>query len=145
MPIIEGLTTGTPTYDGVLITHHHQDHVGRINGVLPEIPIYMSDLARRILETVFCFSKSKGNINHPTIDIQDKVPFKVNEVTVTPLLVDHSAYGAFMFLIEVEGKRILHTGDFRNHGYKGKLLKPTLEKIRKGRYTNNRRYYSIKT
>ena len=26
LPIIEGLTTGTPTYDGVLITHHHQDH-----------------------------------------------------------------------------------------------------------------------
>lgn len=98
----------------------------------------MSDLARSILETVFCFSKSKGNITHSTIDIQDQVSFKVNEVTITPYLVDHSAYGAYMFLIQAEGKRILHTGDFRNHGYKGKLLKTTLEKIRKGRYTNHR-------
>ena len=90
----------------------------------------MSNLARSILETVFCFSKSKGNITHPTIDIQSQVPFKIKEITITPYLIDHSAYGAYMFLIEIEGKRILHTGDFRNHGYKGKLLPNTLNKIR---------------
>ena len=98
----------------------------------------MSNLARSILETVFCFSKSKGNITHPTIDIQSQVPFKIKEITITPYLIDHSAYGAYMFLIEVEGKRILHTGDFRNHGYKGKLLPTTLNKIRQDRYTNYR-------
>ena len=31
-----------------------------------------------------------------------------------------------MFLIEAEGKRILHTGDFRRHGFRGKGLIPTL-------------------
>ncbi|MDH6316847.1 mRNA degradation ribonuclease J1/J2 [Parabacteroides sp. PF5-5] len=34
-----------------------------------------------------------------------------------------------MFLIEAEGKRILHTGDFRNHGYLGKGLMKVLEQI----------------
>jgi ribonuclease J len=34
-----------------------------------------------------------------------------------------------MFLIEVNGKRILHTGDFREHGYLGKGLLPTIEKL----------------
>ena len=33
-----------------------------------------------------------------------------------------------MFLIECEGKKILHTGDFRRHGYIGKGLFPTLKK-----------------
>lgn len=69
----------------------------------------MSDLARGILETVFCFSKSKGNITHDTIDMQDGVPIHIKDITVTPYIVDHSAYGAFMFLIETDGKRILHT------------------------------------
>lgn len=32
------------------------------------------------------------------------------------------------FLVEADGKRILHTGDFRQHGYLGKGLLPTLEK-----------------
>ena len=26
LPTIEGLTTGTPIYEAVFITHHHQDH-----------------------------------------------------------------------------------------------------------------------
>ena len=99
--------------------------------MLPEIPIYMSDLARNILTTVFCFSKSKGNITHDTINLSDQDPVHIKDIIVTPYTVDHSAYGAFMFLIEADGKRILHTGDFRNHGYKGKLLKPTLRKIGK--------------
>ena len=31
---IEGLTTGEPAYDGVIITHNHQDHMGRIDEIL---------------------------------------------------------------------------------------------------------------
>ena len=104
----------------------------------------MSDQARSIIETVFSFSK-KGKITHPTIDIQDQVPFYIKEVKITPYTVDHSAYGAFMFLIVADGKRILYTGDYRNHGYKGKLFKPTLKKIRQDRYTNHRGNNSIKT
>ena len=50
-----------------------------------------------------------------------------------------------MFLIEADGKRILYTGDYRNHGYKGKLFRPTLRKIRKDRYTNHRGNNPIKT
>jgi len=34
-----------------------------------------------------------------------------------------------MFLIEADGKRVLHTGDFRGHGYLSKGLLPTIEKI----------------
>jgi ribonuclease J len=48
--------------------------------------------------------------------------------TITPFFVSHSACDAYMFLIEAEGKRILHTGDFRDHGYLGKGLLPTIEK-----------------
>ena len=33
-----------------------------------------------------------------------------------------------MFLIECDGKKILHTGDFRDHGYLGKGLFAMLEK-----------------
>lgn len=33
-----------------------------------------------------------------------------------------------MFLIEAEGKRILHTGDFRGHGYLSKGLLPTIQR-----------------
>lgn len=125
---IEGLTTGKPAYDGVIITHNHQDHMGRTDEVLPEIPVYMSDLSRKIFETVFCFSKTKGKIKRDTVNIEDGQPFTIKDIKITPYIVDHSAYNSFMLLIESGDKRILHTGDFRNHGYKGVLLEDTLKK-----------------
>ena len=128
---IEGLTIGTPIYDGVIITHNHQDHMGRIDEVLSSVPVYMSDLSRKIFERVFCFSKGLGNIKRETINMEDGITFKIKDMAITPYVVDHSAYNSFMVLIEADGKRILHTGDFRNHGYKGELFVKTLKKIGK--------------
>lgn len=44
----------------------------------------------------------------------------------------HSIYDSYMFLIEADGKRLWHTGDYRDHGYLGKGLYPTLH-----RYASN--------
>lgn len=41
------------------------------------------------------------------------------DIYVTPFVVDHSALDAYMFLIETSGKKILFTGDFREHGIVG--------------------------
>ena len=128
---IEGLTIGKPAYDGVFITHNHQDHMGRIDDILDGVPVYMSDLSRKIFETVFCFSKNKGKIHRQTINLEEGKTVTIKDMKITPYIVDHSAYNSFMILIEAEGKRILHTGDFRNHGYKGVLLESTLKKIGK--------------
>ena len=128
---IDGLTKGNPTYDGVIITHNHQDHMGRIDDILDSIPVYMSDLSRKIYETVYCFSSSKGKIKKNTINIKNKQTFEIKDIKITTYVVDHSAYNSFMLLIESEGKKILHTGDFRNHGYKGVILEKTLKEIGK--------------
>ena len=128
---MEGLTIGKPAYDGVFITHNHQDHMGRIDDILDGVPVYMSDLSRKIFETVFCFSKNKGKIHRKTINLEEGKTVTIKDMKITPYIVDHSAYNSFMLLIEAEGKRILHTGDFRNHGYKGVLLEGTLKKIGK--------------
>lgn len=54
------------------------------------------------------------------------VSLHVGDITVTPFFVSHSIFDAYMLLIEADGKRILHTGDYRAHGYFGKGLFPTL-------------------
>ncbi|PKL12465.1 MAG: MBL fold metallo-hydrolase, partial [Spirochaetae bacterium HGW-Spirochaetae-8] len=53
---------------------------------------------------------------------------QLGNFSVTPFLVDHSAYDSYMFLIKAEGKKILHTGDFRTHGFRGKGVLPMLRK-----------------
>jgi ribonuclease J len=49
------------------------------------------------------------------------VPFEIGPFRITPLLTDHSAFDAYMMLIEVHGKRIFYSGDFRAHGRKAAL------------------------
>lgn len=52
---------------------------------------------------------------------------KVGDISITPFFCSHSAYDCYMLLIEADGKRIWHTGDFREHGYLGKGLMPTIK------------------
>lgn len=82
------------------------------------IPIFLGETAIDILSA---FSKRVQNSYrgisgrlHPLSALE---PVTVGDIRVTPIPVGHSAYDAFMFLIEAEGKRILHTGDFRLHGF----------------------------
>ena len=51
----------------------------------------------------------------------------IGDIMVTPFFNCHSIYDSHMFLIEADGKRIWHTGDYRAHGYMGKGLFPTLK------------------
>ena len=56
-------------------------------------------------------------------------PIIVGDIKVTPFYNCHSIYDSYMFLIEADGKRIWHTGDYREHGYLGKGLFPDTEEI----------------
>lgn len=134
---VEGVTKGEPNCDAVLVTHYHGDHVGMFEKVLPEVPIYMGDTAKQIflrLQEVLKEKVDKGNpilVNKFKTFVAGK-SFLIKDIKITPLCVDHSAFDAYAFLIEAEGKRILHTGDFRMHGAKGRKMLPMLEK-----YANN--------
>lgn len=59
---------------------------------------------------------------------KDPEPIQIGDIKVTPFFNCHSVYDSHMFLIEADGKRIWHTGDYREHGYMGKGLFPTLKK-----------------
>lgn len=62
-----------------------------------------------------------------TFRIPEKIKIK-DDIVITPIEVDHSAFNAHMFLIECDGKKVLHTGDFRTHGQRGKAVIKALEK-----------------
>jgi ribonuclease J len=128
---IEGVTTGKRDCDGVLISHYHGDHIGMFEKVLPEIPIYMGDDAHKIFMNLRKWLRDKNlkRISEfKTFTPGDKI-IDTDDMTVTAYRVDHSAYDAYMYLIEAGNKRILHTGDFRSHGWTGKGLWKVAEKL----------------
>lgn len=124
-PNIEGLTTGTALYDGLLITHIHDDHIGLIKYVLDEIPIYIEKDSKRVYEII----KNK-KINHKIVTFEFDKPFKIKGLIITPYQNDHSCYNSAMFLIKNNKKSILHVGDCRNHGYLSNLFISNLKKCK---------------
>ena len=134
---LTGVTQGAPDCDGVFITHYHGDHVGMAERVLPSIPIYMGKAAREIYAVVQRTLKSKLGVGNPALvdafqTFEMGKPIFIKDIKITPYSIDHSAFDAYMFLIEAEGKRILHTGDFRMHGAKGSKMPAVF-----GKYARN--------
>lgn len=126
---IDGLTEGAKSCDGVFFTHYHGDHIGMLAHIMPEVPLYMGQATKEIY---LAFQKRirRGEELDTTWIRTFQVAKKtqIKNISVTPFLVDHSAYDAHMFLVEAGGRKILHTGDFRTHGFRGKGVLTTLKK-----------------
>lgn len=121
----------------VLYTHHHGDHIGFESQVYKkEIPQYMGYVATMVMKILNARLTKAPELRRRAMDNLDalsnfksysaNVSFSIGDVTITPYFVSHSASDAYMFLVECDGKKVLHTGDFREHGYLGKGLMKTI-------------------
>lgn len=116
VPEIEGLFKGEAKYDGVLISHYHSDHVGLSTRILPDIPIYMGEKSYEIHKVSNEYME-KEYLKEPKV-FKAEEEFLIGDIKIIPYLCDHSAFDAYMFLLDCEGKKILYTGDFRSNGRK---------------------------
>ena len=152
-------------HEAVFYTHGHEDHVGLFEYVPKDVPQYMGEGSKQLLEIKYdvlyegadlkikellekeCDSKEYSDALNRliyadnkckllnNIDVWKRIsPRKapesicIGDIKVTPFFNCHSIYDSHMFLIEADEKRIWHTGDYREHGYMGKGLIPTLKK-----------------
>ena len=132
---VEGLTTEPARYKAVFITHYHGDHIGLYSKVLKEIDIYTGKITKEIFSILQNRLSVFDKVTKEEIEIVRRFktfsirePKQINDIKITPIAVDHSAFDAYMFLIECDGKKLLHTGDFRTHGQRGKDVIPAIEK-----------------
>ena len=128
----------------IIYTHNHGDHLGFFHQVPEAIPQYIGQMSKEVVLNILEESLNKAmrgkhqqlieEIEHRVMSLRSfrtytsQQTIKVGDVTVTPYFVSHSAADSHMLLIECDGKRVLHTGDVREHGFLGKGLQPTLLK-----------------
>jgi ribonuclease J len=105
----------------VLISHPHQDHWGLVNELPASWPIWTGSNSAKLIAVVGDLTRHPLTRTFETWNSRSG-PFTVGPFTVTPILTDHSAFDAYMLLIEGAGKRVLYTGDFRRHGRKSVLV-----------------------
>ena len=141
-------------FDGILISHAHVDHIGHLNLVRPDIPVFCSEGSKCIMNMLdttsnfgeylrekvcFQFAESKkGGMKRLTsadpggkcerdVIIADK-PFKIGSLNITPIPVNHSLPGAMGFAIETSAGAIIYTGDFRFHGLSPEMTEAFVKK-----------------
>lgn len=123
LPDIAGLYNhSTSKVDGILISHYHQDHHGFLSYADTSIPIFTGKATQSILEFSEEFFNGQQLINRFQNFTKDK-SFVIGDITIQPYWMDHSAFDAYAFLIEANGKRLFYSGDFRGHGRKEKVFK----------------------
>jgi len=121
MPAVKGFEEEDASLLGVIISHPHQDHYGLAHRLPESTRFLMGAAAERILKAAADFTPSGGTFKHVT-HLENNTPIKLGPFTITPYLVDHTAYDAYAVLIEADGKRLFYTGDLRGHGRKSKLF-----------------------
>jgi ribonuclease J len=122
LPNIHGLYAGEQkAIDAILLSHSHQDHYGLLRYINPEIPVYLTEGAHALINASDLFIPTKANIQKPII-FEKRKSLTIGDFTITPRLVDHSAFDAVAFLIEGKDKKIFYSGDFRGSGRKRKLF-----------------------
>lgn len=116
---IEGVTKGKTRCAGVFLTHYHGDHIGEVSKIITQIPVYASSCTKEFIKA---YQMRMGR-NYPCnidtdriVAISNGETVAIGDLKVRAIKADHSAAGAFMYLIEAGSKYILHTGDFRLHG-----------------------------
>lgn len=123
--------------NAVFYTHYHGDHIGLHHFVDIKVPQFIGAGAKDVMICKYKTLAKHGDYSKEIQSVESMLPYLVGKpikydgsekIKVTPYLVSHSAFDAYMFTIECNGLKILHTGDFRKHGYLGKGLFPMLSK-----------------
>ena len=118
--ILDDAREWTRNCDAIFLSHYHADHYGLLNEAPEGTKVYATKETAELMKLSGIFGEDLTK----HLDIQPiENTVTVKDFRVTKYDVDHSAFGACAFLIEVCGKSILYSGDIRLHGKKGVLYK----------------------
>lgn len=119
------LDTSTPV-SAVLISHPHQDHYGLLNELPDHWPVICGEATARLMHLTAGLTRNQ--IQQPITFWNSGAATELGAFRITPMLTDHSAFDAYMLLVEGAGRRILYSGDFRTHGRKSSLVRRLMER-----------------
>ncbi len=112
----------------IVISHTHKDHYGALfaKPINPGIKVFMTEIMEDVMRITAKMSRDYKKLDADINYFRKGHRFVIGNIGITPYLMDHSASESFAFLIESEGKKIIYTGDYREHGNKANAFKQFL-------------------
>jgi len=122
LPNIEGLYDCSKNFiDGVIISHPHKDHYGLANYINENVQYYLGEATHKIIDLNNLFTPQEIHLINTNYFEKERT-FSIGDISITPYWADHSAFDAYSFLVEANGKSLFYSGDFRSHGRKAKAF-----------------------
>lgn len=118
-------------FSGVLISHIHWDHTNHLKYIDPEIPVYLGEGTRHILNSWQETSTSMDLGEHDYRTFRTGKTLALDGVDDEPIHVDHSAPAAYGHLLHTSEGAVAYTGDLRRHGPRGEFTDEFLERAAK--------------
>ncbi|KAB8129334.1 hypothetical protein F9U64_15090 [Gracilibacillus oryzae] len=110
-PYDQGSSRNTAVY----ISHLHLDHIGAIDTIAEQIPVYMSEDSKKLYEA-FCKTDQPFSREREVTGVTYQKEKHMGQIKITPFQTDHDVFGAMALLIETPDVTILYSGDIRMHG-----------------------------
>jgi len=98
---------------GIIITHGHEDHIGALPYILPEIdvPVYGTKLTKGLISVKLKEHRYQKKATLKTV--QPGVKFSLGNFKIEPFAVCHSIPDSLGFIIYTPIGIVVHSGDFK--------------------------------
>lgn len=113
IPDISYLLENKGKLRGIIITHGHEDHIGALPYILPQLdlPIYATKLTNGLISVKL---KEHGLLKKAKLNIvQTGIKFTVGKFQIEPFSVCHSIPDSIGLIVYTPKGIIIHSGDFK--------------------------------